>query len=170
MMHPKLRNRSDYLRWFLREAQAAAGLHHTNIVTVFDYGQHDGICYYAMQYISGHSLDKVLEEVKRLKQEPECSRKNNGKADTRDARLAATASNESAADLDLRSVSVGLVTGVFRSDTQGSMQRLAAAMAGAAQSTQAMPSAEPRQRQSKRSISLPPIPGVRRRILLRPPV
>ena len=81
VMHPKLRNRPDHLRWFLREAQAAAGLHHTNIVTVFDYGQHDGVCYYAMQYIAGHSLDKVLEDVKRLKREAKASSEASGKVE-----------------------------------------------------------------------------------------
>jgi serine/threonine protein kinase len=42
-------------------------LHHTNIVSVFDYGEHDGICYYAMQFIAGHSLARVFEDVKQLK-------------------------------------------------------------------------------------------------------
>ena len=143
-VHPKLRNRSNHLRSFLRQAQAAAELHHTNIVTVYDYGQHDGVCYYAMQYIPGHSLEKVLEDVKRLKRAAEGTRERNGKVDSPDAPtapLTATEPNVSAADLGLRSVSIGLVTGVFLSEPQASMQRLAAAMAGAAQSTQVMPSA-----------------------------
>jgi len=42
-------------------------LHHTNIVSVFDYGEHDGVCYYAMQYIAGHGLDEVLADVRRLR-------------------------------------------------------------------------------------------------------
>jgi serine/threonine protein kinase/WD40 repeat protein len=55
------------IRRFLREARSAAQLHHTNIVPVFGVGDQDGHYYYAMQYISGLGLDKVLEEVKRLK-------------------------------------------------------------------------------------------------------
>jgi WD40 repeat protein/serine/threonine protein kinase len=47
------------LERFLREAQTAAGLHHTNIVPVFDVGQVNGVPYYAMQLISGRSLDKL---------------------------------------------------------------------------------------------------------------
>jgi eukaryotic-like serine/threonine-protein kinase len=50
VMHPQYRNRPDYLRRFHTEARSAARLHHTNIVSVFDYGEHDGVCYYAMQY------------------------------------------------------------------------------------------------------------------------
>ena len=44
VMHPQYRNRPDYLRRFHTEARSAARLHHTNIVSVFDYGEHDGVC------------------------------------------------------------------------------------------------------------------------------
>jgi serine/threonine protein kinase/WD40 repeat protein len=46
------------LERFLREARTAAGLHHTNIVPVFDVGQVGGTPYYAMQLIDGTSLDR----------------------------------------------------------------------------------------------------------------
>src|SRR5262249_29177490 len=46
------------LERFLREARTAAGLHHTNIVPVFDVGQVGGTPYYAMQFIDGTSLDR----------------------------------------------------------------------------------------------------------------
>ena len=52
---------------FLREAKAAAQLHHTNIVPVFSVGEREGLHYYAMQFIRGLSLDKVLKEVRRQK-------------------------------------------------------------------------------------------------------
>ncbi len=71
VMHPKYRNRTDYLRRFHIEARSAARLHHTNIVSVFDYGEHDGVCYYAMQYIAGQSLDKVLDDIRELRREKE---------------------------------------------------------------------------------------------------
>src|SRR5262249_6940149 len=50
-----------HLERFRREAKAAARLHHTNIVPVFDVGQHEGIHYYAMQFIRGQGLDAVLQ-------------------------------------------------------------------------------------------------------------
>jgi serine/threonine protein kinase len=53
VMHPQYRNRPNYLRRFHTEARSAARLHHTNIVSVFDYSEHDGVCYYAMQFIAG---------------------------------------------------------------------------------------------------------------------
>jgi serine/threonine protein kinase len=45
---------------FVREAQAAARLHHTNIVPVFGVGEHDGLPYYVMQLIPGCGLHAVL--------------------------------------------------------------------------------------------------------------
>src|SRR6516162_5107818 len=54
---------------FRREARTAALLHHTNIVPVFGVGEHEGVLYYAMQYIQGRGLDAVLREVAALRRE-----------------------------------------------------------------------------------------------------
>lgn len=51
------------LQRFEREARAAAGLHHTNIVPVFGVGESDGIHYFAMQFIQGRSLADMLAEL-----------------------------------------------------------------------------------------------------------
>ncbi len=51
------------LERFQREARVAARLHHTNIVPVFDVGQHDGIHFYTMQFIEGQGLDQVIAEL-----------------------------------------------------------------------------------------------------------
>jgi len=48
---------------FEREAQAAAKLHHTNIVPVHAIGEEDGHHFYAMDLIEGQSLDRVLHEM-----------------------------------------------------------------------------------------------------------
>jgi serine/threonine protein kinase/WD40 repeat protein len=60
---------NETLERFKREARSAARLHHTNIVPVFDVGQDGGICYYAMQYITGEGLDQVIGELRRLRSE-----------------------------------------------------------------------------------------------------
>src|SRR5262245_7273273 len=41
----------DALARFLREARAAATLHHPNICPVFDAGEHDGIPYMTMAFL-----------------------------------------------------------------------------------------------------------------------
>ncbi len=49
---------------FRREAEVAAGLHHTNIVSVFEAGQDGDTHYYAMQYIPGCSLHQAIEQLR----------------------------------------------------------------------------------------------------------
>jgi serine/threonine protein kinase len=50
---------------FRREAQSAAGLHHTNIVPVYGSGQDHGLLYYAMQLIHGSTLAQIIESLQR---------------------------------------------------------------------------------------------------------
>jgi serine/threonine protein kinase len=47
---------------FRREAETVARLHHTHIVPIFAVGSHDGVSFYAMQFIDGSSLADVLNE------------------------------------------------------------------------------------------------------------
>lgn len=54
------------LQRFKKEAQAAAQLHHTNIVPVFAVGCERGVHYYAMQYIDGQPLSVVIRELRQL--------------------------------------------------------------------------------------------------------
>jgi tetratricopeptide (TPR) repeat protein len=53
------------LERFRREARAAARLHHTNIVPVFEVGQDGDVVFYAMQFIQGQGLDVVIDELAR---------------------------------------------------------------------------------------------------------
>src|SRR5262249_4372860 len=55
---------------FRREAKAAAKLHHTNIVPVFGVGEQDGVHFYAMQFIRGEGLDRVLHDLRRMRSAP----------------------------------------------------------------------------------------------------
>lgn len=52
------------LQRFLNEAQAAAHLHHPNIVPVFAVGCDRGVHYYAMQMIDGMSLAELLHSLR----------------------------------------------------------------------------------------------------------
>jgi serine/threonine protein kinase/WD40 repeat protein len=63
--------KATYLERFRREAKAAARLHHTNIVPVFGVGEADGVHYYAMQFIRGEALDRVLDDLRRLRAAPD---------------------------------------------------------------------------------------------------
>jgi WD40 repeat protein len=126
VMHPRLRASAGFLRRFHNEARSAAQLHHTNIVSVFDYGEHDGVCYYAMQYIAGHSLDEILIDVRRLRsnQGPvkatpaEAGQFTSEKGNPRSrAAVGGAAGIDAAAATDplMRAVTHGLMTGEFAS-------------------------------------------------------
>lgn len=53
---PELRRR------FLREAQAAAGLDHPNVVPVYEAGEVDSVCYIASAYVDGPNLTTWLQQ------------------------------------------------------------------------------------------------------------
>lgn len=55
-----------YLERFKREAQAAANLHHTNIVNVFGIGQTGEHHYYVMEFVDGESLSEILKRLNDL--------------------------------------------------------------------------------------------------------
>lgn len=61
------------LERFREEARAAASLQHPNIVQVYGFGEESGIPYYAMQFIAGPSLDRVLGILKSRLGPPEKS-------------------------------------------------------------------------------------------------
>src|SRR5438132_1516099 len=48
---------------FHREAEAAAKLHHTNIVPVYATGEENGTHFYAMELVEGPSLDVVIKQL-----------------------------------------------------------------------------------------------------------
>ncbi len=55
---------SQQIARFKNEAQAAAQLHHPNIVPVYAVGADRGVHYYAMQFIEGQSLDQAIAELR----------------------------------------------------------------------------------------------------------
>jgi serine/threonine protein kinase/Tfp pilus assembly protein PilF len=54
------------LQRFRNEAQAAAHLHHTNIVPVYFVGSDRGVHYYAMQFIEGRTVAAMITELREL--------------------------------------------------------------------------------------------------------
>jgi serine/threonine-protein kinase len=50
---------ADRKRRFLVEAQAASRLNHPNIVTIHDISEDNGVCFIAMEYVPGSTLEQV---------------------------------------------------------------------------------------------------------------
>ncbi len=49
---------------FEREARAAALLNHPHIVTIYEFGEDDGMHYLAMEFLDGHELEAMIREGK----------------------------------------------------------------------------------------------------------
>ncbi len=60
ILKPHLADNADYVERFKREAQAAAGLVHANIVQIFEVGQSDGYHFIAQEYVRGRNLKQYL--------------------------------------------------------------------------------------------------------------
>ena len=45
---------------FLGEAQTAASLHHTSLAAIHYFGEQEGDCFYAMEYVDGHTLEELV--------------------------------------------------------------------------------------------------------------
>lgn len=60
VLHEELSGNKAFLARFEREARAAAGLNHPNMVSVFDFGREDGSPYIVMQYVKGLTLRDLM--------------------------------------------------------------------------------------------------------------
>ncbi len=54
------------LERFYREARAAAGLSHTNIVSIYDIGREEDLYFIVMEYMSNGTLENVMERKREL--------------------------------------------------------------------------------------------------------
>jgi serine/threonine protein kinase len=54
---------TDFVHMFIDEARLAARLDHANIVQVFDFGQHEGSFYIAMELVDGSNVNQLLRAV-----------------------------------------------------------------------------------------------------------
>ena len=62
LLHRQFAEDPEFVERFRREASAAAGLSHPNIVQVFDRGEWDGTYYIAMELLEGRNLKQVVRE------------------------------------------------------------------------------------------------------------
>ena len=60
ILSSNLKTNKVAVKYFLREAQAAAKMSHPNIVTVFDAGEQDGEYYMAMEFVEGQTLKQLV--------------------------------------------------------------------------------------------------------------
>jgi len=61
VLHSRFAQDQEFVERFKREAEAAAGLQHPNVVSVFDRGDVDGTYYIAMQYLEGRTLKQLID-------------------------------------------------------------------------------------------------------------
>jgi serine/threonine protein kinase len=57
---------ASQLARFRREAQASGRLNHPGIVTVYDYGEIDNLCYLVMEFVNGQSLADLMARGERF--------------------------------------------------------------------------------------------------------
>jgi eukaryotic-like serine/threonine-protein kinase len=62
LLHRRFAEDAEFVERFRREASAAAGLQHPNVVGVYDRGEWDGTYYIAMEYLPGRSLKELIQQ------------------------------------------------------------------------------------------------------------
>jgi serine/threonine-protein kinase len=62
ILRPEFIDDEIFIKSFKRESQAAAALAHQNIVSIYDVGEEGNIYYIVMEYISGKTLNEIIEE------------------------------------------------------------------------------------------------------------
>lgn len=62
VLHPRFAQDQQFVERFRREASAAAGLQHPNIVAVYDRGSHEDTYYIAMELLQGRQIKELLAE------------------------------------------------------------------------------------------------------------
>jgi len=60
VLFPELAADESFVERFRREARAAAGLNHHNIVSIYDFGEDEGTWFIVMEYVEGRTLRDVI--------------------------------------------------------------------------------------------------------------
>ena len=68
VLHRRFSQDEEFVERFRREASAAAGLQHPNVVGVYDRGSHDDTWYIAMERLHGPTLKQIVREEAPLDQ------------------------------------------------------------------------------------------------------
>src|SRR5947207_9755923 len=56
----------DMFTRFRNEASAAGNLRHKNIITIYEYGEHEGAPFIAMEYLEGEDLQQIIKTPRPL--------------------------------------------------------------------------------------------------------
>ena len=67
ILRPEFTKDAQFVENFKRESQAAAGLSHPNIVSVYDVGKEGDIHFIVMELIDGRPLSEVIKEKAPMK-------------------------------------------------------------------------------------------------------
>ncbi|MDP3012750.1 MAG: Stk1 family PASTA domain-containing Ser/Thr kinase [Candidatus Subteraquimicrobiales bacterium] len=62
VLHSQFAQEENFVARFRREAQAAAGLNHPNIVNIYDWGSEEDTYYIVMEYLAGRNLKEIIQE------------------------------------------------------------------------------------------------------------
>jgi eukaryotic-like serine/threonine-protein kinase len=66
VLPPNLSHNEEFTKRFETEAKAISLLQHQNIVSVYDYGEENGVKFFAMQFIEGEDLGKYIQHKKSI--------------------------------------------------------------------------------------------------------
>ena len=66
ILRDEFSNDAEFIKRFQVEAQSAASLSHTNIVSIYDVGEEDGMHYIVMELVEGKTLKEIIKENGRL--------------------------------------------------------------------------------------------------------
>jgi serine/threonine protein kinase len=68
---PEYAHNEEFVRMFLNEARIAATLHHSNIVQVHGIGEERGQVFFAMEFLHGEDLSRVLSRANQIGRPPQ---------------------------------------------------------------------------------------------------
>jgi len=67
-LHPNLVSEPSFVEGFRAEAELGARLAHPNVVTIHDFGRHEGTFFMAMEYVDGLPLSKLSHRARTLEE------------------------------------------------------------------------------------------------------